>query len=444
MKRFGWVRVFVLCALCSNVFAQNGYVETFSELQAVVDQSWTNSFMDVMYPPGMTYTNSAGVLVVSSNFPSTFLSALLPSDRDGVDVYPVLISETNDLVTTRAWKASDGLVVTNSSAPAEYDADAWVTDRYPPPDYLTSEELASFIAARRLDRKTARYELLKIEDFPAYQAAISNRIAQTSASIASNRIGTLGIKLLPEIPALEMWVQVPEGIDYVGIYKTQSMLDPQVWEPYGTVMASESPTWVQVALLDSNIVYGGGSGGSGGGIPPIGEGGSTNTNAFVEVTLMEVVRLMDHVTDTDGDGLLDAIEQLVEGTDANNPDSDNDGLSDGEEVNEYDTDPNKSSTDDDSLSDGWEVAHGLNPLDSEGFNGDSGDEDGDGVSNFAEYQQGTHPRVKNVTPPPGALGSLLYVYDDDGRLLEAHYNGLSAGRFSPTPATNLVKIDLQD
>lgn len=64
-------------------------------------------------------------------------------------------------------------------------------------------------------------------------------------------------------------------------------------------------------------------------------------------------------TDADLDGLSDE-EEMVLGTDINNPDTDKDGLLD---VNEslYKTDPLKADTDGDGKDDGYEVRRGLNP-----------------------------------------------------------------------------------
>ena len=75
--------------------------------------------------------------------------------------------------------------------------------------------------------------------------------------------------------------------------------------------------------------------------------------------------------DSDGDGLLDRLEQQL-GTNPLNADTDGDGLSDGTEVLVIGTDPLRADTDGDGLSDGVEVnTLGTNPL--------NADTDGDGV-----------------------------------------------------------------
>jgi len=73
--------------------------------------------------------------------------------------------------------------------------------------------------------------------------------------------------------------------------------------------------------------------------------------------------------DSDGDGIRDADEMAIYGTDPNTPDSDGDGLLDGEEVDPYGTDPNNPDTDGDGYYDGDEVNLGTDPFDPESFPG---------------------------------------------------------------------------
>ena len=77
--------------------------------------------------------------------------------------------------------------------------------------------------------------------------------------------------------------------------------------------------------------------------------------------------------DTDGDGITDAREIFIHGTDLDNPDTDGDGMPDG-----------------------WELAHGLDPCKNDALS----DEDEDGKTNLAEHLAGTDPRYarhENVT-----------------------------------------------
>ena len=84
------------------------------------------------------------------------------------------------------------------------------------------------------------------------------------------------------------------------------------------------------------------------------------------------------VKDTDGDGLLDFLEEKL-GTDPRKPDTDGDGLNDGDEVNRYKTDPLKPDTDGDGLSDGKEIQIGTDPL--------KPDTDGDGLTDGDEVNK---------------------------------------------------------
>ena len=80
--------------------------------------------------------------------------------------------------------------------------------------------------------------------------------------------------------------------------------------------------------------------------------------------------------DLDDDGLDDADEVAIYGTDPADDDSDNDGLLDGEEVQQTNTDPNLADADCDGLNDGDEQLAGTDPLDA--------DSDADGLTDGLE------------------------------------------------------------
>jgi hypothetical protein len=69
-------------------------------------------------------------------------------------------------------------------------------------------------------------------------------------------------------------------------------------------------------------------------------------------------------------------------------DSDGDGIPDARERFVYGTDPRNADTDGDGMPDGWEITNGLNPLKDDSV----GNPDGDGKSNIDEYRSGTSPQ----------------------------------------------------
>lgn len=88
------------------------------------------------------------------------------------------------------------------------------------------------------------------------------------------------------------------------------------------------------------------------------------------------VTLNSPLVDSDGDGVADYLEAIL-GTNPNNSDGDGDGLPDG-----------------------WELKYGLNPRSATGRDGAAGDFDNDGLSNLAEYQQGTNPADGSIGEDP--------------------------------------------
>ncbi len=97
----------------------------------------------------------------------------------------------------------------------------------------------------------------------------------------------------------------------------------------------------------------------------------------------------DGTADTDGDGLTDAREFYLYGTQMNAWDSDGDGLNDG-----------------------WEVQYGLNALSPEGDDGAAGDPDQDGWTNFEEIEGGSSPTDRLDVPSYFGPGLMIseFVY----------------------------------
>ncbi len=100
--------------------------------------------------------------------------------------------------------------------------------------------------------------------------------------------------------------------------------------------------------------------------------------------------------DFDGDGMPDFWEQIYgfdQTSDADaSLDEDGDGLSNVEEFQQG-TDPGTGDTDHDGMPDAWEVAHDLDPSSGDDA---SSDEDGDGLTALAEYENGSDPHSRDT------------------------------------------------
>jgi len=125
--------------------------------------------------------------------------------------------------------------------------------------------------------------------------------------------------------------------------------------------------------------------------------------------------------DTDGDGLTDADEVNIYGTDPLASDTDDDGLTDGNEVNIYGTDPLDSDTDGDDLTDGDEViTYGTDPLASD--TDDDGLTDGDEVNIY-----GTDPLDSDTDDDGLTDADEVNIYGTDPLASDTDSDGMPDG-----------------
>ncbi|GAA0310360.1 putative repeat protein (TIGR01451 family) [Gracilibacillus halotolerans] len=115
--------------------------------------------------------------------------------------------------------------------------------------------------------------------------------------------------------------------------------------------------------------------------------------------------MTDVTADTDGDGIIDAMEHFY-GTDINNPDTDGDGLPDGFEVFVTFTDPNKVDTDGNGISDADE------------------DFDEDGLTNLEEFELSTNPLAEDTDGDNLSDGDEVHTYGTDPTEKDTDDDGL--------------------
>jgi hypothetical protein len=152
--------------------------------------------------------------------------------------------------------------------------------------------------------------------------------------------------------------------------------------------------------------------------------------------------------DTDNDSLNDGDEITLYKSNPLLTDTDNDGLDDGDEINTYKTDPVKADTDGDNFTDGIETDLGSDPNDAKDYPTDankngipdilelesgistqtgSDDFDGDGLSNFLEYNKyGTDPNDQDTDKDGLSDGDEVLIYKTD-----------------PTQPTNLDEVGVR-
>ncbi|WP_306466064.1 adventurous gliding motility protein AgmC [Corallococcus exiguus] len=141
--------------------------------------------------------------------------------------------------------------------------------------------------------------------------------------------------------------------------------------------------------------------------------------------------------DSDNDGLTDAEEILV-GTDPNNPDTDGDGIPDGIEVKVGGTDPLDSDSDDDGILDGNEDKDHDGIVDADETDPNNPDTDGDGLTDGVELGL-TEPQGDDTDPskfvadkdPSTKTNPLDDDSDDDG-LTDGNEDANHDGKVDPT------------
>ncbi|MBE6924182.1 MAG: VWA domain-containing protein [Ruminococcaceae bacterium] len=145
----------------------------------------------------------------------------------------------------------------------------------------------------------------------------------------------------------------------------------------------------------------------------------------------------DAYIDTDGDGIVDYLEQLL-GADPENPDTDGDGLSDYMELMKTNTDPLLTDSDTNGTADGDEDADGdglpnLREL-SIGTDLSKTDTDSDGLSDSQELQGGTNPVLED-TDGDGV---------SDGREVELKTDPLTPeASFSVSQSAGIASVDME-
>jgi hypothetical protein len=366
---------FILILFASTLSAAPIEVSDLAGLQTIIDNGFVDDGMIRMHPPGATYNETLPMVSMGATFPAIFLQNAEATTQYGIQRYTIEVSETEAPPYTRTWTSTNGQVLKTSTPPVGYDPQAWVLSNFPPPDYLSPAELADYVHDRRPGRRTLHITLIHAADLPAWNQALDDEAtAQAMDDPDPQEIYVGMVRPLADGSGIELYTQVPWSIGVVGLYSKSNLLDP-TWEQSGSFYVDTQPFWAQ-AIPDGDTGF-----------------------FFVA----------NHVLDTDSDGVIDALEIFVNGTNPNNSDSDGDGLSDGDEFWIYGTDALNPDSDGDGLSDGFEAENGGDPNDES----DGGQQFLIVTGNGEEGVEVTGQKTWTLPPGSGSYIVMAYVHSEE-------------------------------
>ena len=322
-----------------------------------------------LFPPGMF---QASIQLGPMGFDPVSLPALaaLPSETNlSVAVHRVFMKEcgTDD----RSWVVSDseGNTVRDLCPPSEYDVSGWIASAYGSPQTCLS---VNQLEAWRENRDPARIVisalLIATNDYPTYMEQLrmhsTNGVLRSDAIVIpsdTNRIAIAQFRYDPVV-GLSGWVYSPFTNKTTAIFQKESIsigrwslvhelgLDGTlgVWDESLDRVSGILPLADVLKDVGGSLI-----------------GASTGFYTAGEVT-----------TDTDGDGIPDAMEMLVHGSSRYYADTDGDEVTDWDEINRYGTDPKQADSDGDGILDGVAIAKGFDP--------NGSDSDGDGLTDYEE------------------------------------------------------------
>jgi hypothetical protein len=249
----------------------------------------------------------------------------------------------------RVYFAADSVgVYTSVVGLANYPTN-WIQSTYGNcPSWLTGTARQQWYAERDPNRCLVTFLLISTSDVPAWCAALTNAghsipagdTNLTFLGVYSNDIALAWTQPGSTVP--ELLLHAPTNVPALDVYITTNLMNPAGWQLYTKLTHTTDPLLLDWWGDDPTAFFAAGNPG----------------------------------LDTDSDGLTDAMEFFLTGTDPTLRDTLGDGLGDGTRILTYGLSAGSADSDGDGLSDAYEIAAGLNP--------NSADSDGDGLSDYAE------------------------------------------------------------
>lgn len=326
--------VFLCAAFLAPIIAgEMPAVSDWAALTNLVNGVWaTNTTLAKVFPPAadMTFVNDQGTMSVDSSFS---LTGLVGSASLGITMYPVQVIESNAAPRVRMYFNATGGVFRTEATPANYDSSNWTVSVYGNPGaWLTGTNLSGWYAGRDPGRQRVALSLISTSDVPAYLSALSNAAGSANSGGTNTPVlilfsnETLFVKTEAADNFRTMYLHAPDSVTGFSVYASSAIAAP--WPG----------AWNLVARLPHNndpLTY-----------------TYFSTAEFVSFALGTTL-------DRDGDGISDADETMLFGTDPQLADTDGDGNSDFVEVMQYGTSATQSDADGDGVPDSAETDAGC-------------------------------------------------------------------------------------
>lgn len=356
----GWGILLVQSRMAAELLSLSATDVSDPKIEEMVSRQWAESPEDVaefgryyrhrmtpMLPPmaGVPFRHNGGYVVFDpKQFPHKFTAGLVGVKKNGVTLYPITVVEDSDTRESRFFNAK-GKAFYSLPPPKDYNPYAWLVQTHPELYADEADPMARAEAEAIWDPARVRvvFDLVSVSSVSQLASVLTtssttssmtfSEMSSSEESLDGGTLRTLSLNMISELAV-------------VGVQPSEAGVTIQIAWPEGftnrlTIFARD--------FIGSTGWY------------PVAEGLETEGTNLLEWTDAEATgqvrrfyRVGNADLDTDGDGVRDAWERLVYGSDPEQEDTDQDGLTDGEEA-QLGTDPTKADTDDDGLMDGAEV-----------------------------------------------------------------------------------------
>lgn len=321
--------ILLAAAAGTNAWQTPPLLDTWSELDARVGNTYESLTNGAIFPPYFTFDHSLGFYTFHADSELAGITNLLAADTlRGIPTWHLHVAETQ--ADERVWIYSGGSATSGfrtNAVPASFDPNEWVRRAYgDPPDRLSGSRLANWYRERDRSRMHLSLTLILLDDWPSLVDAM--RRASTNVPSPQDQP--------PTLPSdtnriAFVWAGYPDSSDNLRLW---------LYSPCSTVpmdlfsrgaLLPTNATWSLAATTPSSDTF------------SVWDLPRSASTAFFRAARADI--------DSDGDGIPDGRETFLYHTNPGKASSDDDGISDREELYRLGSAPNLTDSDGDGIPD---------------------------------------------------------------------------------------------